>query len=127
MKINIDYYILPNYKLPNVEQRNLRDPDWKFFYDYKHIKKDCIPKFVANFKRILRKALDTQPDRTNKALESRPNNYVLNPVNTHRTYNDEKLPLKHRMEGIARYREHEDSINIKQSIINKLITAINGL
>ena len=47
-------------KLPNVyivEHRNLRDPDWKFFYDYKHIKKDCIPKFVANFKEFSEKHL----------------------------------------------------------------------
>ena len=78
---------------------NLRDQD--FYYDNKHLKESCIPRFAANIKRALRaaygivqhKGQNLNSQRNNDDYPSNRNTKILNEQDTNTTFNRFKESL----------------------------------
>ena len=93
-----------------AKQSNLREPTWSRFYDAKHIKKSCIPLFVASLKKGLR--------------------WVSGITRNVTKGNDGKVPLNQRLSNLAGYKPQESMMDynkFKETLLNKIADTIRLL
>ena len=97
-----------------IKHDNLRDGNWSYFQDVKHIRKESVRYFAGNIKTALRIAFNN---------DTRYRNVLLKTIHHPITHAD--IPVD--QQRIEEYPDSRSSINPKSEVINRVIDALKGL